>query len=53
MLELDDDMVKRIFNEVGLVVKKREHPLTEQELDKQIEEIMGCFEEVENAEDKG
>lgn len=53
MIEFDDEKVKRIFNEVGLTVEKREQPLTDEELDKQVKEIMGCYGEVQNAEDKG
>ena len=53
MIELDDETVKCIFNEAGLTVEKREQPLTDEELDKQVKEIMSCFAEVQNAEDKG
>ena len=53
MIEFDDEKVKRIFNEVGLTVEKREQPLTDEELDKQVKEIMNCYGEVQNAEDKG
>ena len=53
MIEFDDEKVKYIFNEVELTVEKREQPLTDEELDKQVKEIMSCFEEVQNAEDKG
>lgn len=49
----DDEKVKRIFNEAGLTVEKREQPLTDEELDKQVKEFMSCFAEVQNAEDKG
>lgn len=49
----NDEKVKRIFNEAGLTVEKREQPLTDEELDKQVKEIMSCFGEVQNAEDKG
>lgn len=52
MIELDDGKVKRIFNESGLTVEKREQPLIDEELDKQVKEIMSCFKEVQNAEDK-
>lgn len=48
MTEFDDEKVKRIFNEVGLTVEKREQSLTDEELDKQVKEIMSCFEEVQN-----
>ena len=48
MIEFDDEKVKRIFNEVGLTVEKREQSLTDEELDKQVKEIMICFEEVQN-----
>lgn len=48
MIEFDDENVKRIFNEAGLTVEKREQPLTDEELDKQVKEIMSCFGEVEN-----
>lgn len=51
MIEFDDEKVKRIFNEAGLIVEKREQPLTDEELDKQVKGIMSCFEEVQNAED--
>lgn len=53
MIELDDGKVKRIFNEAGLTVEKREQPLTDEELDKQVKEIMSCFAEVKDVEDKG
>lgn len=48
MIEFDDENVKRIFNEAGLTVEKREQPLTDEEFDKQVKEIMSCFGEVEN-----
>lgn len=48
MIEFDDETVKRIFNEAGLTVEKREQPLTDEELDKQIKEIMSCFEDAQN-----
>ena len=48
MTEFDDELVKRIFNEAGLTVEKREQPLTDEELDKQVKEIMSCFEEAQN-----
>ena len=48
MIEFDDEKVKRIFNEAGLKVEKREQSLTDEELDKQVKEIMSCFEEVQN-----
>ena len=48
MIEFDDEKVKYIFNEVGLTVEKREQSLTDEELDKQVKEIMSCFEEVQN-----
>ena len=44
----NDEKVKRIFNEAGLTVEKREQPLTDEELDKQVKEIMSCFEEAQN-----
>lgn len=50
MIEFDDETVKRIFNEVGLTVEKREQPLTDEEFDKQIKEIMSCFEEAQNGQ---
>ena len=53
MIEFDDEKVKRIFNEAGLKVERREQPLTGEERDKQVKEIMSCFEEVQNGEDKG
>ncbi len=53
MIEFDVEKVKRIFNEVGLTVEKREQPLSDEELDKQVKEIMSCFEEAQDAEDKG
>ena len=53
VVSVDDEKVKRIFNEAGLTIEKREQPLTGEELDKQVEEIMSCFAEVQNAEDKG
>ena len=53
VVSVDDKKVKRIFNEAGLTVEKREQPLTSEELDKQVKEIMSCFEEVQNGEDKG
>lgn len=53
MIEFDDEKVKRIFNEAGLTVEKREQPLTDEELDKQVKEIMSCYGEAQNAEDKG
>ena len=53
MIEFDDEKVKRIFNEAGLTVEKREQPVTDEELDKQVKEIMSCYGEVQNAEDKG
>ena len=52
MIEFDDEKVKRIFNEVGLTVEKREQPLTDEELDKQVKEIMSCYREAQNGEDK-
>ena len=52
MIEFDDEKVKRIFNEAGLTVEKREQPLTDEELDKQVKEIMSCYGEVQNAEEK-
>lgn len=48
----NDEKVKRIFNEAGLTVEKREQPLIDEELDKQVKEIMSCFGEVQNGEDK-
>ena len=48
MLEFDAELVTRTFNEVGLTVEKREQLLTDEELDKQVKEIMSCFEEVQN-----
>lgn len=48
MIEFDDEKVKRIFNEAGLMVEKREQPLTDEELDKQIKEIMSCFKEAQD-----
>lgn len=53
MIEFDDEKVKRIFNEAGITVEKREKPLADEELDKQVKEIVSCFKEIENAEDKG
>lgn len=53
MIELDDKKVKRIFNEAGLTVEKREQPLANEELDKQVKEIMSCFKEAKNGKDKG
>ena len=48
MIEFDDELVKRIFNEVGLTVEKRDQPLMDEELDKQVKEIMSCFEEAQD-----
>lgn len=53
VVSVDDEKVKRIFNEAGLTVEKREQPLTSEELDKQVKEIMSCFKEVQNGKDKG
>ena len=53
MIEFDDEKVKRIFDEAGLTVEKREQPLTDEELDKQVKEIMSCFGEAQDAENKG
>lgn len=53
VVSVDDEKVKRIFNEAGLTVEKREQPLTSDELDKQVKEIMSCFGEVQNGKDKG
>ena len=51
--EFDDEKVKRIFNEVGLTVEKCKQPLTDEELDKQVKEIVSCFVEVQNGKNKG
>lgn len=53
MIEFDDELVKRIFNEVGLTVEKRKQPLTDEELDKQVKEIVSCFVEVQDGKNKG
>ena len=48
VVSVDDEKIKRIFNEAGLTVEKREQPLTGEELDKQVKGIMSCFAEVKD-----